>query len=78
GTPAHVVGIPDPERGQVVAAVIVSDSADFDESGLIRELKSQLSPYKIPKRFARLPSSAIPLLSSGKVDVQRLKEVFGA
>jgi acyl-CoA synthetase (AMP-forming)/AMP-acid ligase II len=78
GTVAHVVGIEDPERGQVVAAVVVSERADFDESALAHELKSELSAYKIPKRFATLSPSAVPLLSSGKVDLASLRKLFDA
>lgn len=78
-TVAYVLGIPDRERGQVVAAVIVlDDDADFDESALRHELKSQLSAYKIPKRIVTLKPSEIPLLSSGKVDAGELKKMFDA
>lgn len=80
GTVAHVVGIPDPERGQLVAAVIALDdsAAAFDESALREALKSELSAYKIPRRFAALPASQIPVMSSGKIDIARLTEVFDA
>jgi acyl-CoA synthetase (AMP-forming)/AMP-acid ligase II len=79
GTVAYVVGIPDPDRGQVVAAVIaLEDGADFDEAALRERLKAELSAYKIPKRFAALPPSDIPVLSSGKVDLAALQHVFDA
>jgi acyl-CoA synthetase (AMP-forming)/AMP-acid ligase II len=75
GTVAHVVGLPDPQRGQVVAAVIVQDAdTAFDEAALRERLKSELSSYKIPRRFAVV--SQVPVMSSGKVDVARLKAVF--
>ncbi|MGV0803163.1 long-chain fatty acid--CoA ligase, partial [Mycolicibacterium elephantis] len=59
GTVAHVVGLPDPERGQLVAAVIALDehTPDFDESALREALKRELSAYKIPRRFAALPAA---------------------
>ncbi|HET6735138.1 ANL family adenylate-forming protein, partial [Mycobacterium sp.] len=79
GTVAHVLGLPDPQRGQVVAAVVVRDKhAEFDELGLRERLKDELSAYKIPKRFAAVASSDIPLLSSGKVDLAALAKVFNA
>lgn len=80
GTVAHVIGIPDSERGQLVAAVIALDDGapEFDESALRDALKGELSAYKIPRRFAAVPSSQIPLLSSGKIDIPRLTEVFDA
>lgn len=80
GTTAHVLGIPDPQRGQLVAAVVVlRDGADtLDVAALRAGLQSQLSAYKIPKRFAALPRSQLPVLPSGKVDTRRLKKLFDA
>jgi acyl-CoA synthetase (AMP-forming)/AMP-acid ligase II len=76
GADAHVVGIPDSERGELVAAVIVQPG--LDEAALRERLKKELSAYKIPKRFIALPRAEIPLLSSGKVDTQQLKKLFDA
>jgi acyl-CoA synthetase (AMP-forming)/AMP-acid ligase II len=79
GTVAHVLGLPDPERGQVVAAVVaLEDGADFDEAAVRERLKAELSAYKIPKRFAAVPRSEIPVLSSGKIDLTALQKVFDA
>jgi acyl-CoA synthetase (AMP-forming)/AMP-acid ligase II len=77
GAVAHVLGLPDRDRGQLVVAVIVlDDGVQFDESALRDRLRAELSSYKIPKRFVALPSSQIPLLSSGKVDLTALQKVF--
>ena len=78
GAPAYVVGLPDARRGHVVAAVVSlpDASAEFDEAEVRERLKAELSSYKIPKRFVAVPRADIPLLSSGKVDTQRLKELF--
>ncbi len=80
GVVAHVVGIPDAERGQLVAVVVTlpDDSDAFDEAALRARLKAELSAYKIPKRFITLPRAEIPLLSSGKVDMQQLRKLFDA
>ena len=75
GTTAYVFGVPDPDRGQAVVAVIASDGA-FDESALRHELKRELSAYKIPKRIVAVAPAQIPVLSSGKVDMIRLATVF--
>jgi acyl-CoA synthetase (AMP-forming)/AMP-acid ligase II len=76
GAEAHVVGIPDADRGELVAAVIIQSGVD--EAALRERLKGELSSYKIPKRFLALPRAEVPLLSSGKVDTQRLKRLFDA
>jgi acyl-CoA synthetase (AMP-forming)/AMP-acid ligase II len=79
GGTAFVVGIPDPGRGQIVAAAVVAaDEAAFDEKALRDALKSELSAYKIPRRFVTLAPSEVPLLSSGKVDVPKLRALFDA
>lgn len=79
GTVAHVLGLPDPERGQLVAAVVaLEDGAEFDEPAVRQRLKGELSAYKIPKRFAAVAHSDIPVLPSGKVDLAALQQVFDA
>ncbi|MBY8857451.1 acyl--CoA ligase [Nocardia sp. CA2R105] len=77
GGAAYVFGLPHPDRGQVVAAVLtVEDPATFKESALREKLRNQLSAYKIPARIAAVRTADIPLMSSGKVDPRRLKKVF--
>ena len=77
GAVAHVFGLSDPDRGQIVAAVIAVDTAaEFDEAKLRQQLGEHLSAYKIPKRWAVVPT--IPLLPSGKPDVQRMARFFDA
>lgn len=79
GVVAHVIGLPDAKRGQIVAAVLaLENDADFDETALRRKLAAELSVYKIPKRFAAIPAAEVPLLASGKVDARQLMRVFGA
>ncbi len=75
GFTAHVVGLPDTERGQIVAAVIVSDEP-VDTDALRRALRSELSAYKVPRRFAVCRPDEVPLLSSGKIDMPALRGLF--
>jgi acyl-CoA synthetase (AMP-forming)/AMP-acid ligase II len=77
GIVAHVLGLPDSERGQVVAAVVaLDDGTEFDEAVVRAQLKAELSAYKIPKRFVVVSRSDIPVLSSGKVDLAALQRLF--
>lgn len=78
GLMAHVVGLPDPDRGEIVAAVVAGDPDTFDESHVRALLKSELSAYKIPRRFVVLNPVDIPLLSSGKVNLAAVRSVFDA
>jgi acyl-CoA synthetase (AMP-forming)/AMP-acid ligase II len=77
GLVAHVIGVADPERGQiVVAAVVTPDTGAFDAEALRQRLKAELSSYKIPRRIVALTPDRLPLMSSGKIDVHRLRELL--
>lgn len=80
GAPAYVVGLADPRRGQLVAAVVIQPdgAAALDEAALGERLKAELSAYKIPKRFVTVARTELPLLSSGKVDLRQLRKLFDA
>jgi acyl-CoA synthetase (AMP-forming)/AMP-acid ligase II len=74
---AHVVGVDDAERGQVVAAAVrvpAGETVDVDQ--LRAELRGKLSAYKLPKRFLLLADDEVPMMSSGKLDLRALKERF--
>lgn len=78
GLVAHVVGLPDVDRGQIVAAaVVVPDGRAFDEPAMRDKLRRELSSYKIPRRFIALTPEQVPLMSSGKVDLPRLRQLLG-
>lgn len=77
GSVAYVFGIPDPDRGQLVAAVVVGDAPA--EAARLRELlATELSAYKIPRRITSVRAAEIPLLASGKVNLRELATVFDA
>lgn len=77
GMAAYVFGLPDPDRGQLVAAVLVGDTP-VDGAKLRESLAAELSAYKIPRRSTTVPAAQIPLLPSGKVDLRELAKVFDA
>lgn len=70
-----VVGIPDPEWGQKVAAVVVlEDGKELDLLTLRNTLKKQLAVYKVPnllKTVSELPKNAM-----GKVTKKALISLF--
>ncbi len=78
GLVAHVVGIDDPERGQLVAAALrVPDGHTAPDTDALRvELRTKLSAYKVPQRYLVLADAEVPMLSSGKLDARALRERF--
>ena len=71
-----VVGLPDPDRGQVVAAFVRARAGVEPGEGLADELRahvrSRLAPYKAP-RVVRFVED-FPMTSSGKINRRALRE----
>jgi acyl-CoA synthetase (AMP-forming)/AMP-acid ligase II len=80
GLVAHVVGVDDEARGQIVAAAVrvPADHPPVDPDELRTRLRSHLSAYKIPQRILPLPDEEIPMMSSGKLDLKALKAKLAA
>lgn len=69
---AAVVGIPDPQWGEVGCLAVVPDSGHIiDEAALTVYLKQRLASYKIPKQLVTL--DALPRTSTGKLQKAALK-----
>ncbi len=70
---AHVVGVPDAQRGTAVVAVLVpARGADIDVPAVLATAREQLAPYKVPRRVVVLDDDELPWLESGKVDRRTL------
>jgi acyl-CoA synthetase (AMP-forming)/AMP-acid ligase II len=79
GLAAHVIGIADGTRGQVVAAALrVPAGRAVDLDDLRSRLAERLSAYKVPRRFLLLRDDAVPVLPSGKLDRPALEALFDA
>ncbi|SQD94944.1 AMP-dependent synthetase and ligase [Parafrankia sp. Ea1.12] len=76
---AHVVGLPDAARGEIVAAAVrVPPGRTVDPDGLRRRLTERLSAYKVPRRIVPIADDEVPTMSSGKIDMTALKELLRA
>ena len=77
GLNAFVVGVDDPNRDQIVAAVIRAPddpSSGVDVEVLTSNLRARLSSYKVPSRI--LVVTEIPTMSSGKIDQRAIRAML--
>jgi malonyl-CoA/methylmalonyl-CoA synthetase len=68
-TESAVIGVPHPDFGEGVVAVILGDASEAD---VIVAARTQLAAYKIPKRVVSLPE--LPRNAMGKVQKNVLRE----
>lgn len=66
---AYVVGLPDPERGQLLVAAVVprDETVELDFAEIEGKLRKQLSSYKVPRAYVQIARDEVPLLHSNKV-----------
>lgn len=72
---AFVVGVPDPDRGENVVALVVPWGEDPSEKlgdELRARLREQLSSYKVPSRVELISDADVPWLVSQKADRRAL------
>ena len=71
---AVVVGIPSPERGEEVVAVVAPKPGRSIDIAAVRDhCRRLLSPYKVPTQFYIRSVDEIPALVSGKVDKRSVR-----
>jgi malonyl-CoA/methylmalonyl-CoA synthetase len=72
-----VVGVPDPDFGEAVAAVIVGKPGHtLTEASIIAALRCEIAHFKVPKRVVFEP--ALPRNAMGKVQKNALREKLAA
>jgi len=69
---AHVVGVPDPARGENVVAFVVAKGAVAGDE-LLAHCRAQLASYKIPRHLWLRREDELPERASGKVDKAALR-----
>jgi malonyl-CoA/methylmalonyl-CoA synthetase len=71
-----VIGLPHPDFGEAVAAVVVKSAAgaDLSEAGIIAALKGKLAAFKVPKRVFMVDD--LPRNTMGKVQKNELRKRY--
>ena len=75
---AYVVGLPDPDRGQIVTAAIVLQEGSVTAETIRAKVKSELSAYKVPRDFHFCTHDELPFTDSGKIDKRTLVSLLAA
>jgi acyl-CoA synthetase (AMP-forming)/AMP-acid ligase II len=74
---AVVIGLPDPDRGEVVAvALSPKPGAAIDAEDVLLRLDKEISSYKLPRRVLVMGEHDVPYLPSGKPDRLRIKSLL--
>ena len=67
-----VIGLPHPDLGEAVTAVVVGTGQSIEEAALLAALRAQLAGFKCPKRI--LFATELPRNAMGKVQKNLLRE----
>jgi len=74
---AFVVGVPDPVRGQNVAAAVILKAGSQLGADVLRErLRAELSAYKVPRHYFFYRDGELPFTDTGKIDKKKLSLIL--
>jgi fatty-acyl-CoA synthase len=72
---AHVVGVPDRLKGEIVAAAVeLRADAEPDAAAITAFCRERLASYKVPTRFAFRAAGEFPLTPTGKIHKPALRQ----
>ncbi|WP_354288767.1 malonyl-CoA synthase [Sphingomonas sp. UYEF23] len=69
-----VIGVPHPDMGEGVVAVVQRDASGLDEAGVLAALAGQIARFKQPRRVVFV--SELPRNTMGKVQKKQLREEY--
>jgi fatty-acyl-CoA synthase len=76
---AHVVGLPDAAKGEIVAAAVEPRTgAAADAAAIIAFCRDRLASYKVPARLAFYTAGRLPRTPTGKIHKPSLADAFAA
>jgi fatty-acyl-CoA synthase len=76
---AHVVGVPDRSKGEIVAAAIeLRRGAATDPAAIVVFCRERLASYKVPARLAFRTAAQLPRTPTGKIHKPSLVEQLSA
>ncbi len=74
-TQAHVVGVPDRDRGEIVAAALeLRPGATADAATIVAFCRERLASYKVPARLAFRKAEEFPRTATGKIHKPGLRD----
>ena len=75
---AVVVGLPDPEKDEVVGALVrLQPGAGLSEQELRDYCRARIAAFKVPRRIRFVSEDEIPRTSTGKVNKRDVGSLLG-